>query len=233
MPNTVIYKFHEKDKDDFVIKLKFDEESYLIELPEDAPKPDWALLEFNKCANCNIKGSTKYCPAALSMANFLPSFANAFSYTRAIVQVETANRIIVSKTSLQAAVASLVGLTMATSGCPRTEFLRPMARFHLPFADQRETAFRSLGTWLLSEYIRSGANGTPVSLSFDGLKSAYAEVSQVNATFAERLRAVVTHDAALNAIIILDTFAMLTPDNVNYGFEDISDIVKVHKTPQA
>ena len=229
MPETVVYKFHEKESVRTLVNLLFDEKTFLIILPKDAPKPDWAKLEFHKCPNCNIEGNPTYCPAALSMANFLPAFADAFSYTQSVVEVETANRVVVSKTPLQSAVASLIGLTMATSGCPRTAFLRPMARFHLPFADQRETVFRSLGTWLLAEYIRSGASGKPATLSFDGLKDAYAQVSTVNATMAERLRAVVTHDAALNAIIILDTFALITPDNVDGGFEDILDIVVVDK----
>ena len=225
MPEIITYKFHEKDKPGTIVTLSFDDETYLLQLPEDAPKPDWTKLDFLKCPNCNIQGEPEFCPAAVSMAHFLPAFADAFSYTQSVVEVETGNRVVVSKTSLQAAVASLIGLTLATSGCPRTKFLRPMARFHLPFANQRETVFRSLGAWLLAEYIRSGACGQPQTLSFDGLKDAYGQLSTVNYTLAERLRAVVTHDAALNAIVILDTFALLTPDNVDGGFEDIMDII--------
>ena len=227
MTETVSYKFHEKGKTEIVVKLSFDEKTYHILLPHDTPRPDWAKLEFQKCPNCNIEGSPKYCPAAVSIAHFLPDFANAFSYTQAIVEVDTPNRVVVSKTPLQMAMASLIGLTLATSGCPRTTFLRPMARFHLPFADQRETVFRSLGTWLLTEYIRSNANGEAATLSFDGLKDAYTQISIVNSTLAERLRSAVTHDAALNAVIILDTFALITPDNVDGGFEDISNIAAV------
>lgn len=225
MSESVVYKFHEKGKSEILVKLTFDEKTYHILLPHDTPRPDWAKLEFQKCPNCNIEGGPKYCPAAVSIAHFLPDFANAISYTQAIVEVDTPNRVVVSKMPLQMAMASLIGLTLATSGCPRTNFLRPMARFHLPFADQRETVFRSLGTWLLTEYIRSNSDGDPVTLSFDGLKDAYTQLSVVNAALAERLRAAVTRDAALNAVIILDTFALLTPDNVDGGFEDISSIV--------
>ncbi len=225
MPETVAYKFHEKGKPEFVVKLSFDKDTFHILLPHDSPRPDWTKLEFQKCSNCPIEEGPKYCPAAVSIAHFLPEFSNAFSYTQAIVEVETARRIIVSKKTLQEAVASLVGLTMATSGCPRTEFLRPMSRFHLPFSDQRETVFRSLGTWLLTEYIKSGSIGEPVTLSFDGLKDAYANLSIVNSAFTERMRSAVSRDAVLNAVIILDTFAILTPDNVDGGFEDIMNIV--------
>ena len=230
MTASIVYKFHDKDKVATIINLSFDEETYQLRLPADAPKPAWAKLECNKCRNCNIGDGHEYCPAALSMAHYLPHFADCFSYTVSVVEVETANRVVVSKLPLQSAVASLIGLTLATSGCPRTQFLRPMARFHLPFADQRETVFRSLGAWLLVEYIRSNAGGKSVHLSFAGLKEAYSQVSIVNSTLAERLRAVVTHDAALNAIIILDTFALITPDNVDGGFEDISDIIMLENT---
>jgi hypothetical protein len=227
MTETVTYKFHEATKPESIVALHFDDKSFAIILPEDTPKPDWTRLEFQKCKNCNLQGDSQFCPAAVGIAHFLSFFSDAISYTKAVVEVETKNRTVVSKVALQYALASLLGLTLATSGCPRTLFLRPMARFHLPFADQRETVFRSLGAWLLCEYVRSGANGNPATLSFEGLKENYAELSTVNATLAERLRAAVTHDAALNAVIILDTFALIAPDNVDSGFEDILDIVTI------
>ena len=230
MPETIVYRFHEPDHVEVVVTLSFDDETFQIQLPPDAPKPDWARLDFMPCPNCNIDGAPKYCPAALSIAKFLPDFAHVFSYTQAVVQVETANRILVSKTPIQYGVASLIGLALSTSGCPRTKFLRPMARFHLPFPSQEETVSRSLGTWLLCEYIRSNANGQPASLSFDGLKEGYAQVSIVNSALAEKLRTVVTHDSTLNAIIILDAFALITPDNVDGGFEDIADFNTITHT---
>ena len=223
MSETITYKFHEPNMVEATVSLEFDDDTYRLILPPDAPKPDWAKLEFMKCPNCNIDDAPEYCPAALSIANFLPDFAHVLSYTQAVVQVDTPQRTIVSKAAIQYGVASLIGLALSTSGCPRTAFLRPMARFHLPFPSQEETVSRSLGTWLLCEYIRSTTNGKPVSLSFDGLKTAYAEVSQVNRALAEKLRTVVTHDATLNALIILDAFALITPDNVESGFEDIAN----------
>ena len=40
------------------------------------------------------------------------------------------------------------GLIMATAGCPWTDRLRPMARFHLPFATEAETVYRdALAGW--------------------------------------------------------------------------------------
>ena len=222
MSKSVTYKFYEAGQKPFQVSLHFDPKTHRLLLPDDAPKPHWARLDFMTCPNCPLDKSTEFCPASLCLAGFIDHFTQALSYTDAIVEVETANRIMIAKNALQYGVASLMGLVLATSGCPHTLFLRPMARFHLPFPDQQETIARSLGAWLVAEYIRSGATGEAASISFDGLKQGYAELSRVNSALAERLRTVVSRDAPLNAIVILDAFALFTPDNVDTGFEDIA-----------
>ena len=63
------------------------------------------------------------------------------------------------ETSAQQAMSSVLGLIMATSGCPWTDRLRPMARFHLPFASEAETLYRSVGMFLLAREL-VGADGT-------------------------------------------------------------------------
>jgi len=221
MPEIITYRFYEGAGKKVDIELRFDDRSFAMMLPTDAEFPEWTRLEFQKCRNCNLEGNVAYCPAAQAIAHFLPAFADALSYTKAVVEVDTPNRIIVSKTTLQSAVASLMGLAMATSGCPRTDFLRPMARFHLPFATDAETVFRSLGTWLLGEHIRGHTIEPDGAASFDGLRLAYEQLSIVNACFAERLRAAVTRDAALNAILVLDTMAQVAGLNLDGSFEDI------------
>ena len=222
MSNRITYKFYEPGQKPFVIPLDFDPQTFRLVLPPNAPQPDWARLDFMTCPNCPLDSKTAFCPASACLAGFIDHFAHALSFTDAVVEVETTNRIMIAKNALQYGVASLMGLVLATSGCPLTQFLRPMARFHLPFPDQQETVARSLGAWLVAEYIRSGAKGQNVALSFDGLKQGYAKLSQVNAALAARLRTIVTRDAPLNAIVILDAFALFTPDNVDRGFEDIA-----------
>ena len=49
-------------------------------------------------------------------------------------------------------VFSLIGIYMVTSGCPIMDKLRPMARFHLPFASTEETIYRAISTYLLGQY---------------------------------------------------------------------------------
>ena len=229
MAETIVYRFFEKTQESGVtVELAFDDLTFHILLPDGEERPEWTQLEFQRCPNCPLSTVETHCPAALAISHYLPAFAAKISHSKAVVEVETRNRIIVSKTTLQAAMASLIGLTLATCGCPRTQFLRPMARFHLPFADERETVFRSLSTWLLIQYIcRTHVGEGHLPASFDDLKACYAEVSIVNAALAERLRAAVSRDAALNAVMILDSFALITPENIDGDFADIAAVFKV------
>jgi ATP-dependent protease ClpP protease subunit len=134
----------------------------------------------------------------------------------------------VSKTTFQHGMAALIGLVMAASGCPRTRFLRPMARTHLPFATDQETVFRTLAVHLLGQYVAAGT-GAPMALSFADLKHDYQQLSKVNSAMSERIRAAITRDAAVNAVIILESFTMIAPENIDYGFEDIQDLFVVEE----
>ena len=218
---TITYTFFTGGQPDIAINLRFDPKTFRLEIGDDAPRPDWARLSCNKCPNCPLGANEQWCPAALGLAAVLPDFAGRVSHERAVVEVRTSNRTVVTKTTLQTGLASLMGLICATSGCPMTKFLRPMARFHLPFADEQETLFRSFSTWLLAEHVRNQMAGIDAKSSLEDLKHHYEEMSVVNSSLAERLRAVATRDAVLNAVIILDLFAQIAPANIDGDFEDI------------
>lgn len=220
MSQQIIYRFFTAESEKIVVTLDFDAKTYRLILP-DRDRPDWTRLGFQRCPNCPLPETVERCPAAAALSTFLPAFTDKLSYDKAVVEVETPNRIIVSKTTFQSSMASLIGLVCACSGCPRTRFLRPMARFHLPFSDDRETVFRSFATHLLGLFVAARMAGRVPDLSLDGFREAYAQLSAVNAALAERLRAAVKRDAALNAVIILDSFAQITPSNLDGEFEDI------------
>ena len=55
------------------------------------------------------------------------------------------------QTTLEEALRSLLGLKMATSGCPVLSELKPMALHHLPFANSDEFVMRSVGYYLLQQ----------------------------------------------------------------------------------
>ncbi len=138
-------------------------------------------------------------------------------------------RTVVSKTTFQFGMAALIGLAMASSGCPRTRFLRPMARTHLPFATDQETVFRTLAVHLLGQFVAHGRGRAPLTVSFEELKENYLQLSRVNSAMSERIRAAIKRDAAVNAVIILESFALIAPENIDYGFEDIQDLFVVEE----
>ncbi|CAA7617771.1 conserved hypothetical protein [Candidatus Terasakiella magnetica] len=225
----IVYRFFVGTDQSQTVDLLFDKKTFRLLIPETAPRPDWAKLSHQRCANCTLPDDCSYCPAALGIAMFLPAFENRVSHEKTVVEVETPNRTIVAKTTFQSAMASLMGLVCATSGCPLTRFLRPMARFHMPFSDEQETLFRSFSSWLLAGYVESRMAGVGVCVTLDGLKGKYQDLSIMNAALGNRIRNSVKRDAALNAVIILDLFAQIAPDNIDNGFEDILETFTVEE----
>jgi hypothetical protein len=224
MTNYVNYSFKPTTGKIINVDLTFDDEHYRMKIGRGASRPKWARLNHHKCSNCPLKPDVKWCPAAVAMAQFIPKFSHFLSHDEVSVEVEMPGRTISTKTTFQMGLASLVGLVLATSGCPRTEFLRPMARFHLPFASEQETVFRSLATHLLGIYVENQLHGKKQAINFDRLKNDYAEIATVNGQLTERLRDAVERDAALNAVIVLDTLAMITPENPDGTFDDIEGV---------
>lgn len=227
--SNVTYRFFASANERLSVQLDFDEQTYRVKLAEDAARPDWARLDFERCPNCNLPDREAYCPAALALAQFLPQFETRISYEKAVVEVEMETRTVVSKTTFQFGMAALIGLAMASSGCPRTRFLRPMARTHLPFATDQETVFRTLAVHLLGQFVAHGRGRAPLTVSFEELKENYLQLSRVNSAMSERIRAAIKRDAAVNAVIILESFALIAPENIDYGFEDIQDLFVVEE----
>lgn len=223
----ISYRFFANSDHPLPVVLHFDPETFRLILPEDSPRPDWTQLGHRRCPNCPLDDRTTHCPSALGIAMFLPAFANRVSHEKAVIEVETPVRTFVANTTFQTGMAALIGLVCATSGCPLTRFLRPMARYHTPFADEKETLTRSFAIWLLGRYIAQQQQGSDEALSLQGLKDNYAELSAMNLALSNRMRDSVNRDAALNAVVILDLFAQIAPINIDGDFEDIADLYVV------
>lgn len=179
-----------------------------------SPPPEWTRLEVEQCAVCPLKkDSTPYCPAALSFVELIEAFGEILSYTEVEATVMTRERTITQRTTLQRALSSLVGLRLATCGCPIVSKFKPMARFHLPFATTEETLFRSAGAYLIAQYFLRRRGGA-ADLELDGLRSIYAQIHEVNKGLTRRLRTIEKGDAHLNAIVILDLFAHVLPFSI-------------------
>ncbi len=183
--------------------------------------PDWTKLTFQQCENCPLGSSTTaYCPAAVNMVLLVERFNQLLSYDSTTVMVITAERNVYHQTTVQRGICSLMGLLMASSGCPQTAFFKPMARFHLPFASTDETIWRATSTYLLAQYFQQQEGRSP-DLCFQGLSEIYDRIQTVNHAFAKRLRSACRHDSMINAIILLDMFAKSMPTAIEASLEDI------------
>lgn len=173
--------------------------------------PLWALLEWNRCANCTLDAAQhRFCPVALNFAEIAECFADAVSHEAVRVVVATEERTYSKDTSLQQGLASLLGVIMTTSGCPVLAPLKPMVQLHLPFATLSETVVRVVSTYLLAQYLRH-RNGKSFEFGLDGLAKIYAGIAVVNRDFVRRLRDAAAEDASVNALVGLDCFAIMVP----------------------
>jgi hypothetical protein len=176
--------------------------------------PPWTLLGNAQCPNCPLDPAQQpHCPAALALAPLLAGSGDLPSHTPVGLEVSTPERCISARTSMQRVLGSLSGLLLATSGCPHTAFLKPMARFHLPLASDLETAYRATAMYALGQYFVRQDGALP-DLDLSGLQHRYGELQRVNRALARRLAAVSCEDAAVNALVLLDTLAKGVPYTV-------------------
>ncbi|HZF17756.1 MAG TPA: hypothetical protein VE046_17660 [Steroidobacteraceae bacterium] len=217
----VRYRFNLPNGERETFDLFFDGADFRLLNPIPKPVPFWADLSFNRCENCPLSAAEHpACPAAAQLVGVVERIETLVSYDELRVDVLTAERSITQTTTAQQALASLFGLILSTSGCPRTAFLRPMARFHLPLANELETLYRSVTMHLLDQHFRR-SRGESVADDFSGLKAAYGELHPVNRGIAKRLRAASRSDPALNAVTLLDTYASLLPNTLDQSLAEL------------
>lgn len=212
MKNRVIeYRFRLPSDEEELFRIELDSESLRMVggLPDECPQ--WTELDFHQCPNCPLDSSVhKHCPLALRLVNIISRFDHVLSYEEIQLDVYTEERHISQRASAQRGLSSLIGLVSATSGCPHTEFFKPMARFHLPLASRIDTVYRAASMYLLAQFFLR-TDERPADLELEGLKKVYREIEIVNISLAERLRAAGGTDSPVNAIVILDTFAKALP----------------------
>ena len=207
----VRYEFIFKSGEEFQYQIDMDPDTLEHPVPVGMP-PDWAKLDVDKCSICPLKSRvSEYCPLALRIAPIL-SFAPHPAFESVQIRVHKDNMTIESYTTVQDAYRSLIGLIMATSGCPHTAFLKPMARFHLPFASDEEALYRASSMYLLAQYFLNKQGRTP-DLELDGLAESYRKLQAVNTAMANRLRAA-SKETASQAIASLDLFSHILPYDI-------------------
>ena len=221
-PHAIKYIFKFQNNQQEIIDINLDPHTLEIigERIEDLPL--WTHLDVHQCSHCPlIVQIHSHCPAAVHLTRLSSLFESLVSFDEVQVNIITHQRILYKETSAQKGVSSLMGLIMAISGCPHMAFMKPMARFHLPFADAEETVYRAVSMYLLAQYFRQKQGMSP-DMELKGLKQIYENIQKVNEALAARLRTINDKDASTNALVILDTFAQAVPFAIDNTLNEIS-----------
>jgi Domain of unknown function (DUF6901) len=218
---TLRYTVALPDSRERTFDLEMDRETAVLAPPTDDNPPPWTELSFHQCHNCPLDASkVSHCPAARHLAPVTDGFVDLVSYDKVRVTAENEERAVTATLSAQQALASLMGLIMATSGCPRTAVFRPMARFHLPFSSESETAYRVAAMYLVAQHFIA-RDGGKADLALDHLEHVYRGVHAVNRGMAQRLRAASRQDAVVNAIVLLDVYTSLVPAAIHEILDEL------------
>lgn len=177
--------------------------------------PEWTRLGFKKCSNCILcEDQNPYCPTAVDIKNVVAEFAEISSINETSVVVRMNDRTIRKECDAQTALNSLLGLLMATSACPILSRLNSLARFHLPFATFNETLYRTVGDYLIKQYLVMNDGGKP-DFELVGLQALYQELAELNRCFHERLKEVAKLDSSINVIANLSSLSMIVQFSIH------------------
>jgi hypothetical protein len=220
-PQRIRYRFDLPDGSQKSLDFTFDAVNFRLSNSTPAAPPFWTALTFNQCANCPLDADRHtHCPAALQMAATVELVKALVSFDTVGVTVTQAERTVYAETTAQMAMSSVLGLIMATAGCPWADCFRPMARFHLPFASETETLYRSISMFLLAREL-SGASRVH---GFAALESLYENLHVVNRDMSRRLGAAARTDPAQNAIALLDAYTALLPAALESKLEELKPL---------
>jgi hypothetical protein len=155
-----------------------------------------------------------YCPIAVNVHDLIEGFKDCVSFDEADLFIDTESRRYMAHTTLQKGLGSLLGIYMVTSGCPIMEKLKPMVRYHLPFATEEETVYRVISMYLFAQYFLFRRGAKP-DWALEDLVDIYRDVGILNRGFCNRLKNIGPEDGCVNAVIILDCFAKSVVLSVN------------------
>ena len=220
-PQRIRYRFDLPDGSQKSLDLAFDAADFRLSNAAPAAPPFWTALTFNQCANCPLNAADHpHCPAALQMASAIELLNTLVSFDTIGVTVTQSERTVRTKTTAQLAMSSVLGLIMATAGCPWADRFRPMARFHLPFANEAETVYRTVCSFLLARELM----GAGEAHGFATLKELYDNLHIVNRDMSRRLGAATRTDPARNAMALLDSYTTLLPAALESSLQELKPL---------
>ena len=211
------YRFHLPDGVIKTFEVRLDGETLALQHKPRASYPHWAKLEFGQCPGCPLRPEKHpNCPIAMSLVDVLEFFKDSLSSDELLVEIVTDARTYSKRTSLSNGISGIVGLQMATSGCPLFNKLKPMALTHLPFANLRETMYRYLAMYMLAQHFLAKKR-KPTDIGMEKFTEMLEGLRAANRAFVKRLYEVCRKDASLNAIVHLDCFA----DNTAFSLKTL------------
>jgi hypothetical protein len=197
-------------------QIELDPENLSLINLEKFPKPDWTKMESFMCPHCPLNAEVyPHCPLAVSLTNIIDLFKELPSYEQAKITVRTPQRDYSKHTQVQVGLGSIMGVLMVSSGCPIMAKLKPMARFHLPFASLEETESRAYATYLLAQYIKM-KQGKEADWNMKELRSLYDNILKLNKNVASKIGELEKYDANINAVIVLNNFA----DTIKFDLDE-------------
>jgi hypothetical protein len=188
------------------------------------PYPPWTQLSYKQCQCCPLSPQKElYCPVAVNISDLVNRFKDILSHKNCMVVCETIDRTYSKNTSAMDALTSVFGIVMATSNCPVMDFLKPMARFHLPFSSVEETTARSTSLFLLGQYFKY-KKGKVNGFDFDELEKSYARVQLVNEGLLARIQSLGKEDADKNAIITLHSLSQFLSLEMDFSLSTVAHL---------
>lgn len=223
---NINYRFTLPDRTTESFDLEIDNLTLELRNPPSGSLPEWTRLTFHQCPHCPLDvRQYPHCPLAVNLVEMLTACQRLISHDQIQVDVTVRERLISQITTAQRGISSLMGLLIATSGCPWTSFFKPMAKFHLPFADEEETIWRAASTYLLAQYFL-GSDDPCFDVEFKGMATIYRNIETLNVAVIRRLRAASRTDSAINALIRLDIFAKYLSPDIDETLESLRTIFK-------
>jgi hypothetical protein len=202
------FRFLDGQAQEFVLEL--DPDTLALRMPEREAYPWWTRLGYFQCGNCPLQEPRHpRCPIAVNLVDVVAFFKNRVSHDEVYVYVEALGRCYFKHVSLQEALSSMLGIFMATSGCPVLDKLRPMVATHLPFMTSDESTYRMVSMYLMGQFFNA-RDGRAPDWGLAGLTEFLESARQANAGFCSRIKTLHVKDALLNALAILNALGEVT-----------------------
>jgi hypothetical protein len=223
------YSFEWSDRPAARFTMTLDPGNLTLIQPAGIVPAPWTSLSKEQCPCCPLEeGEHPNCPVAVNLQELVTAFKDRVSFDDCTVRCVTPQRAYLKSTSVMDGLASIFGIVMATSGCPIMDFLKPMARFHLPFATIEETTMRSTSMYLLCHYF-THCEDPDKCFNFEHLENHYNQVQEVNEGLLARINSLGHNDADKNALVTLHSLSQFLSIEIDYSLEALAILFEAPK----